>query len=428
MTDLLRQEIATGADPLVIKIGSRPLTRDDGTLNEERISRLAEEINALINLGKRVVLVSSGAVAAGMGQLGQTQRPEDLPRLQAAAAIGQSYLIQAYERSLRSHGHHAAQILLTAEDLENRSCYLNVRNTLTALLEMGAVPIVNENDTLSVAELNSTFGDNDRLAALVTNLLQAPLLVILSDVEGLYDRDPRDPQAQLIPTVSQLDESILALTRDRATGLSKGGMTSKLRAAEIATRAGENVIIASGIRPGVLGEIFTGATVGTLFLARGATIKARKRWIGFSVQPRGRLVLDPGARRAVENQGRSLLAIGIVEVQGPFTRGDVVSLVDHEGVEFARGLTNYTSAEVQRIKGLHTEQIAQEMGSCPYSEVVHRDHLTVWGPDASPLKSATLSTEEPPAASLESEEPPAADLPTENLESENPPSAADECD
>lgn len=377
MTDLVRQEIATAAHTIVVKIGTRPLTGPDGTLDEARVAELAREIGSVVRTGRKVALVSSGAVGAGMGQLGLHRRPQSLDQLQAVAAIGQSYLVQAYDRALRSHGLHAAQILLTAQDLEDRTRYLNVRNTILALLKFGAVPIINENDTVSVEELQTTFGDNDRLAALVTNLLRAPLLVILSDVEGLYTSDPSEPGAEVIPTVTRFDEATFALVRDRATGLSKGGMTSKLKAAQIATGSGENVIIASGKQPGSLEKILAGEPVGTLFLAQGPMVAARKRWIGFSVQPRGILTLDDGARRAIEKQGRSLLAIGIVEAEGSFSKGDVVALRDRAGVEFARGLTNYSHSEIERIKGLRTEQIAATLGHRPYEEVIHRDNMAV---------------------------------------------------
>lgn len=377
MTDLVRQEIAAIADIMVVKIGTRPLTNDRGTLDEGRVAALAEEIHAILDTGRKLVLVSSGAVAAGMGQLGIKKRPADLPSLQAAAAVGQSYLVQAYERSLRSHGRHAAQILLTADDLNDRTRYLNVRNTILALLRMGAVPIINENDTVSVEELKTTFGDNDRLAAMVTNLIRAPLLVILSDVAGLYDGDPTDPASQVISTVPRLDESIYILVRDRLTGLSKGGMASKLEAARMATTAGENVIIASGREPGTLRKIVAAEPVGTIFLAQGGTLASRKRWIGFTAQPRGSLVLDDGARQAIERRGRSLLPIGVRDASGDFQKGDIVSLVDVRGIEFARGLTNYSLADVLRIKGLRTEQITNLLGYLPYAELVHRDNMTV---------------------------------------------------
>jgi glutamate 5-kinase len=379
MPDLLRQEISAAASTWIVKVGTRVLTTADGLLNQERVSSLAEELHHLMQAGRKVCLVSSGAVGAGMGRLGLKQRPTDLARLQAVAAVGQTALVEAYDRSLRSHGRHAAQILLTADDLDNRTRYLNIRNTILTLLEYGAVPIINENDTVSTEELQTTFGDNDRLAAMVTNLIRAPLLVLLSDVEGLYDGDPTDAGSRLIPTVPKLDESILALVRDKATGLSKGGMASKLEAARIATTAGENVIIASGKQPGNLRQILAGEQVGTLFIAQGQTVAAWKRWIGFTAQPRGMLVVDDGARTALEKQGKSLLAIGVVEAEGTFRKGDVVSIRDRSGTEFARGLSNYAAADVLRIKGCKTDQIAAALGHRPYDEVIHRDNMALTG-------------------------------------------------
>jgi len=377
MTDPLRQKIATAADMLVVKVGTRVLTGAAGALDEQRIAALAEELHQVIAGGRKVVLVSSGAVGAGMGLLGLKQRPRDLAHLQAVAAVGQSCLVETYDRALRSFGRHAAQVLLTADDLDDRTRYLNVRNTLLTLLEYGAVPVINENDTVSVEELQTTFGDNDRLAAMVTNLIRAPLLVLLSDVDGLFDGDPREAGSRLISTVTRLDESVLALVRDQKTGLSKGGMASKLAAARIATLAGENVIIANGREPGVLARILAGEMVGTLVVAQGEGIPAWKRWIGFTAQPRGHLVLDEGARRAIEKQGRSLLAIGVVDAVGQFQKGDVVALRDQAGAEFARGLTNYAAGEVLVIKGLKTEAIATALGHCPYQEIIHRDNMTV---------------------------------------------------
>jgi len=377
MSDIVRQEIATGSTTIVVKIGTRVLARDDGTLDQERIAQFAEEFHVAIASGRKVVVVSSGAVGAGMGRLGLKSRPADLARLQAVAAVGQSLLVEAYERSLEAFGRHAAQILLTADDLENRTRYLNARNTIRTLLEFGAVPIINENDTVSVDELQITFGDNDRLAAIVTNLIQAPLLVLLSDVDGLYDGDPTDPNSRVIPVVERFDGSVFDLVRDRATGLSRGGMASKLRAARQVTAGGGNVIIAAGRAPGVLAKILAGEPVGTLVLPQGRLVAARKRWIGFTVQPRGHLVLDAGARRAVEQQGRSLLPIGVVKVTGSFQKGDVVALDDLDGSEFARGLTNYSADDVRRIRGLKTGEIAEALGHCPYDEVIHRDNMVV---------------------------------------------------
>ncbi len=250
-----------------------------------------------------------------------------------------------------------------------------MRNTIHALFDYGAVPIINENDTVSVEELKTTFGDNDRLAAMVTNLLRAPLLVLLSDVDGLYDGEPSDANSKIIPTVARLDASILNLVRDKATGLSKGGMASKLEAARIATTAGENVVIANGRSPGNLARILAGETVGTLILAQGQTLPSYKRWLGFTAQPRGTLVVDAGAREAVERKGKSLLAIGVVEIRGDFHKGDVVSLTDASGQEFARGLTNYPAEDLAKIKGQRTENIAPLLGHCPYDEVIHRDNM-----------------------------------------------------
>jgi glutamate 5-kinase len=380
MTDLLRQEVTTAAQMLVVKIGTRVLTRPSGTLDEQRINALAEQVNRIKESGRHVILVSSGAVGAGMGRMGLEDRPVDLARLQAVAAIGQTRLIETYDRTFRHHGRHAAQVLLTADDFDDRTRYLNVRNTLLSLLEFDAIPVINENDTVAVDELMTTFGDNDRLAALVTNLLRAPLLIILSDVEGLFNGDTAAPDSEVLPTITEIDEQIRGYVRQPVMNLSKGGMASKLEAARMVTMAGENVVIASGHRPDVLAAIMAGEPVGTLFLAQGKSISPRKRWIGYSVQPRGRIFLDAGARRAIVHQGRSLLAIGITAAEGEFKKGDVVRLCDREGHELARGLTNYAVHEIRRIQGQQSEQIATILGHRPYKEVIHRDNLAVFEP------------------------------------------------
>jgi glutamate 5-kinase len=377
MPELARQDVAASSTTVVVKVGTRVLTGADGLLCEKRIAALAEELCRAWDAGRRVILVSSGAVGAGMGRLGLSQRPVDLAQLQAVAAVGQSRLVETYERALRTHGRHAGQVLLTAEDVNDRQRYLNVRNTILALLEYGAVPIVNENDTVSVAELQTTFGDNDQLAAIVTNLVGAPLLVVLSDVAGLFDGRPDRPESRLIPTVTRIDEQITALVQDTTQQTSKGGMSSKLLAAKKVTTSGGNVIIAGGRSENVLSRIFGGDEVGTLFLAQGKTVTPWKRWIGFTVQPRGRLVVDAGARQAVETRGRSLLAIGVRGATGEFEKGDVVALCDEAGKEFARGLTNYASGDVRRIQGLRTDKIAEALGHCPYEEIVHRNNMVV---------------------------------------------------
>jgi len=377
MKDVVRQEIAATAGTIVVKLGSRVLTREDGLLDRDQIARLADQIHAAEKAGRKVVVVSSGAVAAGMGRLGLKRRPTNLAELQAVAAIGQSVLLEAYEAALGRHGRHAGQVLLTAEDLQDRRRYLNARNTILTMLRLGAVPVINENDTVAVDELQTSFGDNDRLAALVTNLIRAPLLVLLSDVAGLYDGNPEDPSSRRIKTVERLDDSIFALVRDKKSGLSKGGMASKLTAAGIVAVAGENVIIASGHEANILSQILAGEPVGTLILAQGSTVTSRKRWIGFTVRPRGKLLLDAGARKAVSTDGRSLLAIGIVGTTGRFRKGDVVTLCTADGIEFGRGLTNYDVEDIEKIKGLKTDKIGQVLGQCPYDEVVHRDNMVV---------------------------------------------------
>ena len=382
MSELVRQEIISAAELIVVKVGTRVLTRADGTLDDERVASIAGQLARLWQAGRRVVLVSSGAVGAGLGRLQLEQRPTAVSQLQAAAAIGQSLLIEAYNRALEPHQLHAAQVLLTAEDLQDRSRYLNVRNALFALFEMGAVPIINENDTVSVDELQLSFGDNDRLAALVTNLVQAPLLVLLSDIDGLYDGDPDDPKTKVLPVVTDLADAQQQHVRDGnrdGKQLSKGGMASKLQAVRIVTSAGENVVIANGHCDTVLDDILAGKNVGTLFLAEGPAVAPRKRWIGWSANPAGKLTLDAGACSAIEAKGRSLLAVGVASVEGDFAKGDVVALCDESGREFARGLINYSAPEMRTIAGQAKEQIAELLGHRPYEVAVHRNNLVVLG-------------------------------------------------
>jgi glutamate 5-kinase len=382
MIDPVRQEITAKSRTVVVKVGTRVLTHADGTLDQDRVTAIADQVVKLLEDKRFVVLVSSGAVGAGMGRLNLGERPVDLAHLQAVAAVGQSRLIESYNRALEAHGRHAAQILLTADDLNDRTRYLNVRNTLLALFQYGALPIINENDTVRVDELQRNVGDNDRLAAMVTNLLRAPLLILLSDVEGLYDRHPSDPQAAVIPLVTQLDSAMRDFQRQSGGSgavnhLSRGGMASKLEAARLAVTAGECVVIANGRRPNVLVDIMAGESVGTLISAQGPAVTSRKRWIGLTAQPYGRLLLDAGAQQAIEQQGRSLLAIGVRRVEGNFQKGDVVALCCEDGREIARGLTNYGSEEMRRIAGHPTDRIVEILGHRPYDEVVHRDNLAI---------------------------------------------------
>ncbi len=375
--DLVRDEVMHSARTWVVKVGTSVLAAPDGTLDHDRIGHLAEQISAVAATGRRVALVSSGAVGAGIGQLGLPGRPTDLSHIQAAAAVGQAYLIRAYDDQFRKHGRHAAQLLLTHEDFDSRPRYLNMRNTLSALFDFDAVPIINENDTISVDEIK--FGDNDRLAAMVANLLQAELLVILSVVDGLCRSDPGQAGlGEVIPLVPRLDDSVVGLAGDSRSSLGTGGMRSKLMAARQVTHAGGSVIIAGGRKERPLTRILAGEPVGTLFLAGGQSQGARKRWIGLTARPRGQFVVDAGAKQALQSGARSLLAIGIVDVVGEFGKGDVVGIQDQEGHEFARGLTNYSTPEALRIRGLRTEQV-RELAGTVYDEVVHRDNLVLTG-------------------------------------------------
>lgn len=375
MHNLVRREVIDTARTLVIKIGTNALAREDDSLDEDRIAQLAEQLHRVRQAGKRAVLVSSGAVSAGMQLLGLSERPRDLRHLQAAAATGQAHLIHLYDAALRKHGYHASQMLFTANDFKHRDRYLNVRNTLNTLFEFNVIPIVNENDTVSIDEIK--FGDNDHLAAMVCNLLVSPLLVLLTSVDGLYDGDPSHSGSQVIPLVESWDENLRRLANPAKTERGTGGMVSKLEAVRMATKVGESVILANGKDPHAIDRILAGEEVGTLFLADGELLPAYKRWIGFTVPPRGVLRLDAGAVSALREQGRSLLAIGIIDVVGPFQAGEVVSVCDPSGQEFARGLTNFDSATSGRIRGRNTEQIVEELGDLPYEEVIHRDNLVL---------------------------------------------------
>jgi glutamate 5-kinase len=378
MADAERQKAIDRADMVVVKVGTNVLTDAAGVLDRARIQALADQLGRINAAGKRVVLVSSGAIGAGVGRLGLGKRPVDLPHLQACAAVGQSALMQIYHECLAPHGLKAAQILLTAGDFDNRVRYLNVRNTILTLFEYRCLPIINENDTVSVAEIK--FGDNDHLAAMVTNLLRAPLLVLLTNVDGLYTCDPRiDSTAQLVPTVPHIDRAVTDMAGVGKSALGSGGMKSKLRAARLVTAAGESVIIANGSVPGILDKVFAAEPVGTLFLPHGEDVSARERWLGYTARPRGKIRVDDGARLAIEKSGKSLLPIGVTTVEGSFGKGDVVAICDKEGIEFARGLTNYSSIDAERLRGLNSEQIARVVGKLPYVELVHRDNLVVVG-------------------------------------------------
>ncbi len=368
-----RQELAK-TRRWVVKIGSALLTNDGRGLNLEGIGEWVEQMAALRREGVELVLVSSGAVAEGMSRLGWAERPSALHELQAAAAVGQMGLVQAYESRFHQHGMHTAQILLTHDDLSNRRRYLNARSTLRTLLSLGVVPVVNENDTVVTDEIK--FGDNDTLGALVANLIEADVLVILTDQQGMFDKDPRQhPDARFLHQVQASEPSLEAMAGAKGGSLGRGGMLTKVRAARLAARSGAATVIAAGREAGALRRIRAGESVGTLFLPDQEPLAARKRWLAGHLQMRGRLVLDAGAVRVLREQGRSLLAVGVKAVEGEFQRGEMVACVDEEGGEVARGLVNYGAAETRRILGLPSGRFQEVLGYVDEPELIHRDNL-----------------------------------------------------
>ena len=371
-----RQEWLGAPRRIVVKVGSGVLSRGGIGLHRPTLQALASCLARVRGRGVEAILVSSGAILAGMEALGLTERPRELPLKQAAAAVGQSHLMRAYEEAFQPCGLRVAQILLTQEDLRHRGRYLNARNTLFTLLGLHVLPIVNENDTVAVREIQ--FGDNDTLSALVAHLAQADLLVILTDTDGVFTADPhRDPSARLIPLVRPQDAISSFCAEDTGSAASIGGMTSKVRAAHRAAVAGIPTVVASGRTPESVEAILRGEEVGTLFLPSRSRMQSRKRWLAFASQPRGGIVVDAGARGALVSGGKSLLPSGIRGTQKTFRGGDVVSLLDLAGQEFGRGLTNYSRDEVDKIKGLHSDEIASVLGHKPYDEVIHRDNLVI---------------------------------------------------
>ncbi|MHC4948686.1 MAG: glutamate 5-kinase [Planctomycetota bacterium] len=358
---------------VVVKIGSRALVDHESRLEEDRLAALVDQMAGLRGGGREVVCVSSGAVAAGLRELGCERRPADLPTLQAAAAVGQARLMELYRRSFAAHDLVVAQVLLTHADLRARERHLNARNTLSRLLRRGVVPVINENDTVAVDEIR--VGDNDLLSALVACLVRADALVLLTGADGLLTRPPGEG-GRLVPRVERITHDIRAMAGGAGSDVATGGMRSKLEAVEIVTRAGERAVIANAREPDVLGRLFAGETLGTLFDPRERRLADRKRWIAFFDHPRGALHLDGGAVDAVR-AGRSLLAIGIRRAEGRFDRGAPVRLLDPDGVEIGRGLVNYPSDDLDRITGLRSDAIAGVLGTCEYEEVVHRDNLAV---------------------------------------------------
>jgi glutamate 5-kinase len=360
----------------VVKIGSALLTNEGRGLDKDAIADWVAQMARLRHSGIELVLVSSGAVAEGMKRLGWQERPDELHQLQAAAAVGQMGMVRAYESFFEQHGIHTAQVLLTHDDLSNRKRYLNARSALKTLISLGVVPVINENDTVATDEIR--FGDNDTLGGLVANLIEAQLLVILTDQQGLYERDPRqDPTAVLVKQGFAGDEQLEAMAGGSGGRLGRGGMLTKLRAARLAARSDTATWIVSGRVPSVLLKIAEGADYGTLLLPAQPKLLARKQWIAAHLKVRGEIILDAGAVQKLTRSGSSLLSIGVTAVSGQFTRGDMVSCVDSEGREIARGLINYSAEETLKIMRQPSHRIAELLGYVSESELIHRDNLVL---------------------------------------------------
>jgi glutamate 5-kinase len=371
----MRSSLLSHVKRVIVKIGSGVLS-DEAGLDQPMLASIASDLCDLREQGLELIVVSSGAVAAGKGQLGIVGRPRTIPQKQAAAAIGQTRIIRAYKETFLGRGQMVAQILLTRDDLSNRRRYLNARNTLTTLLEYGVTPIVNENDTVVVEELR--FGDNDNLSALVTSLIEGDLLVILSDVDGFYDSDPSEnPAARLIPLVERITPQIEALAGEAKGTLGTGGMATKVKAAKRVGLAGVGTLIVNGRTPGILRRVFAGEEVGSYFLPALSKLTAKKRWIAFSKKPRGKLLVDAGACDAVVRQGKSLLPSGIRGIEGNFERGDAVRICDAGGAEFAKGVVGYSQAELVRIIGRQCSEIEAILGYKYRDEIICRDDLVL---------------------------------------------------
>jgi glutamate 5-kinase len=372
------RESIRNARRIVIKVGTRVATEGDNAFSSDVIGSLVRQVSSLRGDGERsFIIVSSGAIALGLNRMKLKERPKEITLLQAAAAVGQSRLMHAYEQMFEEMGTETAQILLTYEDIRARARYLNIRNTIFTLWSFGAVPIVNENDTVSFVEI-LRFGDNDIISAHLANMLDADLLVICTDTDGVYDRNPREhPDARVLRTVEKVTDSVLAGTSGKGSSFSSGGMESKVRAADIATRSGVGVVITKGEGLDLAG-ILDGREIGTWFVPAQRRMKGRKKWMAFNPRTEGAIVVDRGAVRAIVSQGRSLLPAGVKAVTGAFAMGSVVSIQDEDGGEVARGLCNFSSEELEKIRGLNTKRIPQVLGVEEYfDEVVHRDNLVV---------------------------------------------------
>ena len=366
----------TSARRIVVKVGSSLVTNEGRGVDAQAIGNWSSQLARLAQSGREVIMVSSGAIAEGMQRLGWATRPRELHELQAAAAVGQMGLVQMYETELRRHGLASAQVLLTHADLADRERYLNARSTLLTLLQLRVVPVINENDTVVTDEIK--FGDNDTLAALVANLVDADLLVILTDQRGLFARDPRqDPQAPFIDEASAGDPALEAMAGGVGSSLGRGGMITKVLAAKRAAGSGASTVIAWGREPEVLQRLCDGQRIGTLLVAKTAKLAARKQWMADHLQLKGTVRVDEGAVAKLRDEGKSLLPIGVLEVQGEFSRGAVIAVCTPQGVEVARGLANYSSAETRLIARKPSSQIETLLGYANEPELIHRDNLVL---------------------------------------------------
>jgi glutamate 5-kinase len=360
---------------IVVKVGTSSLTHKTGKLDPGRVKKLVGDLAVAHRQGKDVLLVTSGAISAGMGRLGYKTRPKTIPEKQACAAVGQGQLLQIYEKLFNSYGITVGQVLLTRDDFSDRRRFLNARNTLLTLLKYRVLPIINENDTVAVDEIR--FGDNDTLSALVSNLVDAEMLLILSDVDGLYTADPhQDPEARLIPEVEQITPELERLAGGCGSVVGTGGMVTKFQAAQIVGRSGAAMVVAAAAAQNVVARLLAGEEIGTVFWPT-ERLGGRKRWILFGAAVQGRIFIDAGAASALVEGGKSLLPSGVLRVEGDFEAGHPVSIIDPEGHEVARGLANYSAAEVDLIKGAKSGRIAQLIGAQPYAEVVHRNNLVL---------------------------------------------------
>ena len=359
----------------VVKIGSALLTANGNGLDKEAIALWVEQIVHQLEGGIEIIIVSSGAVAEGMSRLSWIERPNSVHGLQVAAAVGQTGLVQAYESQFQEYGRNTAQILLDHDDISNRERYLNVRNTLQELIKLGVIPVINENDTVATDQIR--FGDNDTLAALVANIIDADLLVILTDQDGLFDADPRkNPNANLVTNGNSQDEALLELAGSSST-LGRGGMITKLKAAKLAARSGANTVIAGGRVNQILSRLSEGEALGTMLISDKEPIAARKQWLVGRLKVCGSLTLDLGASKMLTDHGKSLLPVGVLSIKGTFYKGDLVTCVDEKGLEIARGLVNYNSEESAKILGKSSEMIADALGYCDAEELIHRDNLVL---------------------------------------------------